>query len=223
MKTFAKIPNEIGVKFAPNDVFTLTVMYLTAKYDNQSKCQVTDVTFKQLAELTGLSFGYIKDEFLPRLKDSKFCKIEPFTNDYKEKRNRYFLPDCESNFRIINKRVIHDFNLTPKEKGFLISLFTICENNSFNCGLDRREILDLLTKISRTSFDRYSKKLIEKGYLLANDDEDLLDGFNYSSCLEINCDWIGSISDNTEFLKTENYTKASEYLRNYCFLLHIAS
>ena len=57
MKTFTKIPNELSARFAPNDVYTLTVMYLTAKYDEKHFCYVTDVTREQLAKLTGLSLA----------------------------------------------------------------------------------------------------------------------------------------------------------------------
>jgi len=211
MRTFTKIPNEIGAIFAPNDVYTLTVMYLTAEYDEKHSCYVTDVTREQLAKYTGLSLGYIKDEFLPRLKDSKFCKIEPFIKSYDEKRNRYFLPESERNFRIINKRVIQKRDLKPKEKGFLISLFTICENNSFNCGLNDKDIIELL-KISRTSYDRYKKILIEKGYLIYLEDENYFDHCNYSRCLEIKSNWIGSTSGDELFLNTQGYAKASEFL-----------
>lgn len=211
MKTFTRIPNEIGTKFAPNDVYTLTVMYLTAKYDEKHSCQVTDVTREQLADLTGLSLAYIKDEFLPRLKESEFCKIEPFTNGYKEKRNRYYLPDSNSNFKIINSSIIKDTSLKPKEKGFIISLFTICENKTFNCGLEEKVIIDLL-KVSKTSFDRYKTKLLETKHLLYLEDDDYFDHCDYWRCLEINCNWAGNTSNDELFLNTHDYWKASEFL-----------
>lgn len=218
MKTFTKIPNQIGTLFKPTDVYTIAVMYLTAKYDINTDCFVTDSTREQLAEFTGLSFNYIKLEFLPRFKESKFCEIVQYTDSNNNRRNRYYLPNPEVNYRIINSRVIHDISLTPREKGFLISLFTICENNTFNCGLNTLEITDLL-KISKTTFGRYKEHLINKGKLLTFDNEDLFDHFKYSSCLEINCDWIGSTSNDINHLKTENYRKAS----NYCFLIHSAA
>lgn len=217
MKTFTKIPNELGTKFSPNDVYTLTVMYLTAKYDEKHFCYITDVTREQLADFTGLSLGYIKDEFLPRLKESKFCKIEPFTNGYKEKRNRYYLPDSNSNFRIINSRVIQDKGLTPKEKGFLISFFTICENRTLNCGLDERMIVDKL-KLSKSTFDRYKKKLIEKKYLIPFDNIDLFDHLNnYCRGIEIRCEWIGTTSDIPNDPFEYRYVKASTYTEGYRF------
>jgi len=221
MKTFTKIPNEVGIKFTPNDVYTLTAMYLTAKYNEQSDCYETDVTIQQLANLTGLSFAYTKDKFLPRLKESKFCKIELITEGYKDKRNRYYLPNSKSNFRIINSRVLTDNKLTPKDKGFLISLFTICENKSFNCGLVQKEILDLL-KVSKSTFDRFTAKLTQQRYLITFDDIDLFDNFNYCTGIEINCNWIGSTSDNLENLKTEVYTKASTFLTKNSFNFSIA-
>lgn len=52
--------------------------------------------------------------------------------------------------------------------------------------------------------------MIQKGYLLIFDNELLFEEFNYCTCLEINCNWIGSTSSNTEDLQTNNYRKASE-------------
>jgi len=222
MTTFTKIPNEISTIFSPNDVYTLTVMYIYSKYDEQSRCFVTNSSLQQLADKTGLSFAYMKDKFLPRLKASKFCKIELINEGYKEKRNKYYLPDTKSNFRIINSRVITDNNLSPNEKGFLISLFTKCENNSFNCGLEVRVVVELLKEISKTTYNRHKNRLIEKGYIKVFDDVDLLDEFNYSSCLEIDCNWIGSTSDNIENLRTEAYTKASTFLTRNSFNFSIA-
>lgn len=159
---------------------------------------------------------------MPRLKASKFCKIEPFVDENDNKRNRYYLPIPEENYRIINKRIVDDSNLKSQEKGFLISLFTICENNTFNCALPDYAILDKLKKISRTTLYRLKLKMMEKNYIKFYEDEILMEEYNYYKCIEIDCNWIGSTSNNLDDLKTDNYSKASESIE-YLKLCKIVS
>ena len=55
MKNYTIIPNYASGKFSPNDLYTITGIYLTAndKY-------ITDSTYEQIASSTGQSLSYIK-------------------------------------------------------------------------------------------------------------------------------------------------------------------
>ena len=89
MKNYTIIPNYASGKFSPNDLYTITGIYLTAndKY-------ITDSTYEQIASSTGQSLSYIKDYFMPRLKNTKFCtQIQSFTIG---NLRRVFTTDCYS-------------------------------------------------------------------------------------------------------------------------------
>jgi len=194
MKSYSLIPNEVGKIFSPIDLYTLTILYLTAKDD-----YTTDSTREQLAEITGLSFAYIKDKFLPRLRKHKFCQIE----EYKEfpegqikKRNKYILPEPITNYRIISKEILEDTNLTPTEKGVIIGLYTLSYNNSFNIGFNKSQIAQKLNIIRKT-YLKYEKSLIEKGYIkLLSEDVDNDKYGDYSTGIVLNCSWLGTKEQN---------------------------
>lgn len=190
MKSYTIIPNEAGGIFSPRDLYTLTCLYLTAKDD-----YTTDSTREQLAQITALSFAYIKDKFLPRLRESEFCEIEGYTelpDSQIRKRNKYILPKPVTNYRIISKEILEDTNLTPTEKGIIIGLYSLTVNNSLNIGLSKNEIARRLN-ISRNSYLKYEKSLIEKGYieLLSNDITNDRHG-DFSEGIVLNCSWLGT-------------------------------
>lgn len=190
MKSYTIIPNEAGGIFNPRDLYTLTCLYLTAKDD-----YTTDSTREQLAKITGLSFAYIKDKFLPRLRKSEFCEIEGYTelpDSQIRKRNKYILPQPVTNYRIISKKMLEDTNLTPTEKGIIIGLYSLTVNNSFNIGFNKSQISKHLN-ISRNSYLKYEKSLIEKGYikLLSNDTTNDRHG-DFSEGIVLNCSWLGT-------------------------------
>ena len=190
MKSFTIIPNEAGGIFSPRDLYTLTCLYLTAKDD-----YTTDSTREQLAQITGLSFAYIKDKFLPRLRESEFCEIEGYTeitDSQIRKRNKYILPKPVTHYRIISKEILEDTNLTYTEKGIMIGLYSLTVNNSFNIGFSKNEITKRL-KLSRNSYLKYEKSLIEKGYieLLSNDTTNDRHG-DFSEGIVLNCSWLGT-------------------------------
>lgn len=190
MKSYTLIPNEAGKIFKPEDLYTITCMYLTAKDD-----YTTDSTREQLAQITELSFAYIKDKFLPRLRESEFCEIEGYTelpDSQIRKRNKYILPKPVTNYRIISKEILEDTNLTYTEKGIMIGLYSLTVNNSLNIGFSKNEIARRL-KLSRNSYLKYEKSLIEKGYIIPLS-EDITNGRHgdFSEGIVLNCSWLGT-------------------------------
>ena len=85
----------------------------------------TDTTFSQLSELTGVNPDYIKDSFIPRLKEleDKGYRVETIQQQREIRRNIYYLPNPTKNFRIIWAELFSDSSLTPEEKGVMIGLY----------------------------------------------------------------------------------------------------
>ena len=159
MKNYTVIPNRISSLFSPNDLYTLIGLYFTAN-SNYS----TDSTYLQIADITKQSFSYIKDNFIPRLEKSGFCdRIEFFTQE-RLKRKRYFLPHPQTNFRIIQKEVLENTDLTSEEKGFIIALYCNTVNNSFNLTMSWK-FWEEKIKVKKSTFYKIRKSLINKGYL----------------------------------------------------------
>lgn len=190
MKSYTIIPNEAGKIFKPEDLYTITCMYLTAKDD-----YTTNSTREQLAQITGLSFAYLKDKFLPRLRKSKFSEIEGYTeitDSQIRKRNKYMLPQPVTNYRIISKEMLEDTNLTYTEKGIMIRLYSLTVNNSFNIGFNKSQISKYLN-ISRNSYLKYEKSLIEKGYIIPLSEDITNDRHeDFSEGIVLNCSWLGT-------------------------------
>lgn len=105
--------------------------------------------------------------------------------------------------------MILEDSLADELKGLLIALYSICENGTFNCGLEDSDIISRL-KISRATYFRHKKILIEKGYIIPFEGIYLLEDFNYSKCLEITCKWIG-YPDESEIMDSQeqDYTRPS--------------
>ena len=53
MKNYTIIPNYASEKFSPNDLYTITGIYLTA-----NDRYITDSTYEQIASFTGQSLSY---------------------------------------------------------------------------------------------------------------------------------------------------------------------
>ena len=159
MKNYTVIPNRISSLFSPNDLYTLIGLYFTAN-SNYS----TDSTYLQIEDITKQSFSYIKDNFMPRLEKSGFCdRIELFIQEGL-KRKRYFLPHPQTNFRIIQKEVLENTDLTSEEKGFIIALYCNTVNNSFNLTMSWK-FWEEKIKVKKSTFYKIRKSLINKGYL----------------------------------------------------------
>lgn len=84
MKNYTIIPNQVCEKLRPKDLYILTVMYLSA--DDSYK---TDITLNQLCDYITSSFGYLKDQFLVRLKNSGLIKLESQFRGRLKRRNEY--------------------------------------------------------------------------------------------------------------------------------------
>ena len=185
MKNYTVIPIEAAEKLHLNDLYVFTALCLTAHDDN-----TTDVTYEQLAGFTGKSLGYIKDHFAKRLKNSGLCTIEEFVRNG-NRRKRYILPYVTEQFRIIHREVLEDNRLSSEEKGFMIALYCIGFNNSFNMGLSATEAIKKLG-ISRTAYYKHLKSLRVKGYIgLAGDYPQNPQFDNYPDSLMLTCDWLG--------------------------------
>lgn len=105
--------------------------------------------------------------------------------------------------------MILEDSLADELKGLLIALYCVCENNRFNCGLPDYDIIRRLN-ISKATYYRHKKILIEKGYITPFDDVDYYDYFNYCKGFELTCKWIGN-NDETETMAFQEhvYTRPS--------------
>ena len=190
MKNYTIIPNYASEKFSPNDLYTITGIYLTA-----NDRYITDSTYQQIASFTGQSLSYIKDYFIPRLKDTEFCtQIQPFTMG-NLKRKRYYLPKPTENFRIIKKEVLTDTNITSEEKGFTIALYCNCVNNSFNLSLSSWKFWESKIKVAKSTFYKLKKSLVSRGYLRKLEDvPENPDSGNHSEDYMLCVPWLGDVS-----------------------------
>ncbi|RGJ51866.1 hypothetical protein DXD57_17440 [Bacteroides intestinalis] len=190
MKNYTIIPNYASEKFSPNDLYTITGIYLTA-----NDRYITDSTYEQIASFTGQSLSYIKDYFIPRLKDTEFCtQIQPFTMG-NLKRKRYYLPKPTENFRIIKKEVLTDTNITSEEKGFTIALYCNCVNNSFNLSLSSWKFWESKIKVAKSTFYKLKKSLVSRGYLRKLEDvPENPDSGNHSEDYMLCVPWLGDVS-----------------------------
>ena len=190
MKNYTIIPNYASEKFSPNDLYTITGIYLTA-----NDRDITDSTYEQIASFTGQSLSYIKDYFIPRLKDTEFCtQIQPFTMG-NLKRKRYYLPKPTENFRIIKKEVLTDTNITSEEKGFTIALYCNCVNNSFNLSLSSWKFWESKIKVAKSTFYKLKKSLVSRGYLRKLEDvPENPDSGNHSEDYMLCVPWLGDVS-----------------------------
>lgn len=190
MKNYTIIPNYASEKFSPNDLYTITGIYLTA-----NDRYITDSTYEQIASFTGQSLSYIKDYFIPRLKDTEFCtQIQPFTMG-NLKRKRYYLPKPTENFRIIKKEVLTDTNITSEEKGFTIALYCNCVNNSFNLSLSSWKFWEFKIKVAKSTFYKLKKSLVSRGYLRKLEDvPENPDSGNHSEDYMLCVPWLGDVS-----------------------------
>ena len=165
MKEYTTFPNSAVQLFKPKDLSILAGMYLSAYSDRSSGDIIkTDITQKQLSELTGVDYEYIRKRFMPRLKESGFCDIESRQIDYTTKRNTYYLPNPNINLRIIRSELFSDISLSPDEKGVLIGLYCNCVNGTYSFDLSDVQMSERLG-ISRGTYLKYKKSLSEKGII----------------------------------------------------------
>lgn len=155
--------------FKPKDLYLLAGMYLSSHYQRNSDTLHTDITISQLSLLTKVGKGYIKDNFYPRLKRSGFISYECVQEQLNVKRNHFYLPNPEQNYKFIRKELFFDRNLSPEEKGVIIGLYSLCLNNTFRYDLSDQRVWEALG-ISKNTFKKYRNSLINNNVLWSSYD-----------------------------------------------------
>lgn len=161
VKQFTIIPIEACKYFKPKDLYLLAGLYINAPYKEREEYLVTNTTYEQLSGTTGVSLDYIKDAFIPRLKESNYVRVESIQESYMVKRNIYHLPNPPENFRIIWAELFSDSSLSPEEKGVMIGLYCLCINNEFRIDLSDKLIYSHLD-MAKNTYKKYRDLLIEK-------------------------------------------------------------
>lgn len=92
----------------------------------------------------------------------------------KFKRNIYHFPNINERFIIVNREII-DLKLSVELKGFLIQLFTLVLNGTYECNLKQTEIVERI-KVSKNSYYKYMKELINEKLIIKTEN-----GFKISS------------------------------------------
>lgn len=161
VKSYSRIPNDAIKYFKLKDLYLLAGLYNSAHYTRDDDICVTDITIKQLSNLTGVSQEYIGDYFLPKFRKKGFGECITRQVGFKIKRNYFELPYPNKNYREMWEGFFSDDSLSPEEKGFLIGLYCLCINNSFRYDLSDTEIAKKLGLDSKT-YRKYRNALIEK-------------------------------------------------------------
>lgn len=158
MKTYTTIPNDIGSYLIPEDVYRFTCLSFTKRVKG-----ATDSTFKQIGDLTKDKSNRTIEYFVKRLRKSNLIRIETYQESGTKKRNRYYIPIYEENFKMIHNSII-ELDLDNKLKGFLIMLSGHCINNTRECKYTQIKLAELF-KMHRNTVGKYIKSLIELGYI----------------------------------------------------------
>lgn len=158
MKTYTTIPNDIGSYLIPEDVYRFTCLSFTKRIKG-----ATDSTFKQIRDLTKDKSNRTIEDFVKRLRKSNLIRIETYQESGTKKRNKYFIPIYEENFKMIHNSII-ELDLNIKLKGFLIMLSGHCINKTRKCKYTQVKLAELF-KMHRNTVGTYLKSLIELGYI----------------------------------------------------------
>lgn len=84
LKQYAVIPIEACEQFKLKDLYLLAGLYINAPYKIGAEYMITDTTFRQLSDTTGVSIDYIKDSFIPKLKEKGY-RVDTIQESYKIK------------------------------------------------------------------------------------------------------------------------------------------
>lgn len=166
MKNWTKIQSNVASILNSTDTYRFTCLSLSATKDNYT---YTDYTFKQIGEITNKNSPESEDTikgFVQRLKKSGIIKIQE-TRLNKLKRNIYYFPNINERFIIVNKEIM-DLDLELVLKGFLIQLFTVVINGTYECNLSAEDIISRI-KISKNSYYKYMKELIKAELITKTD------------------------------------------------------
>lgn len=164
MKNYTTILNSITSKLDSADTYRFTCLSFTPKKEGY-----TDSTFKQIGEYINRnnpeSENTVKD-FVKRLKISGIIKIDEVWIDGK-RRNKFYIPANTKNYRIIKKELL-ELDLPAKYKGFMIQLFSLTINNTYDCDFSLNKIVTLI-KVSKPTAQKYLAILTEKGHIIKTD------------------------------------------------------
>ena len=161
IKEYTIFPVKACIYFKQRDLYLLAGLYINAHYQKGVDYITTDTTYKQLSELTGVPVYYIKESFVPKLRASEYIQVRTVQVEPEVKRNTYYLPNPNINFRYIWKELFDDKTLTPDEKGFMIGLYCMCANNEFRIDLSDKLIYSHLD-MAKNTYKKYRDLLIEK-------------------------------------------------------------
>ena len=81
LKQYAVIPIEACEQFKLKDLYLLAGLYINAPYKIGAEYMITDTTFRQLSDTTGVSIDYIKDSFIPKLKEKGY-RVDTIQESY---------------------------------------------------------------------------------------------------------------------------------------------
>lgn len=164
MKNYTIVPNNISNILDSGDTYRFTCLLFTPRKDGK-----TDSTFKQLAEYINKKDSESEDtvkKFVIRLKESGIIKIDEIRIADK-RRNLFHIPDYQTDFRIIKKELL-ELDINIKLKGFMIQLFSIAINNTFDCNYSLNKIVSLI-KVSKPTAQKYLAELVEKEHIIKTD------------------------------------------------------
>ena len=88
LKVYTTIPIEACQHFKLRDLYLVAGLYINAPYKIGVEYMETNTTIEQLARTTGISTDYIKDSFIPKLKNSGYIKVVTTQESYPETRQR---------------------------------------------------------------------------------------------------------------------------------------
>ena len=166
MKNWTKIQSNVANILNSTDTYRFTCLSLSATKDNYTS---TDYTFKQIGEITNKKAPESEDTikgFVQRLKKSGIINIQE-TRINKLRRNIYYFPDINERFIIVKKEIM-DLDLEVELKGFLIQLFTVVINGTYECNLSAEDIISRI-KISKNSYYKYMKELKKAELIIKTD------------------------------------------------------
>ncbi len=164
LKVYTTIPIEACQHFKLRDLYLVAGLYINAPYKIGVEYMETNTTIEQLARTTGISTDYIKDSFIPKLKNSGYIKVVTTQESYMVKRNKYYLPNPSENYRIIWGELFSDNSLSPEEKGLMIGIYCLCANNTFRIDMPAKTIYEHLG-LTKNTYTKYMNNLVLKGVI----------------------------------------------------------
>jgi hypothetical protein len=216
IKVYSRIPNDAIMHFKLKDLYLLAGLYNSAHYSNTSDVCTTNITIKQLSNLTGVSQGYIGEYFLPKFREEDFGECKTHQVEETIKRNEFKLPYPNENYRVIWKHIFSDNSLTPEEKGFLIGLYCLCVNNTFRYDLKDIEIAKKLGMDAKT-YRKYRNALIDKKVIWTSYDAPMF--FTYAEHLSAKVLMYPHLGYKTWIDLVEEFNPTEDEINDYLLMV----